>query len=167
GGETFSKPISISQLTDTAVLKNTGFRVNSFPAAAAAPNGDLYATWTTEVKNSGTANLGGEPACAPWLGGNPGVCNSVDVYSKSTDGGTTWTAPARVFAAANRTAVGDPVTQPNGDRVRAPAALPAEQIFPAAAVAPNGRVYLSAYSSDVVSPWQTCAGRPTPAPGPT
>jgi hypothetical protein len=165
GGATFSQPMSISQLTDTAVLKNTGFRVNSYPAAAAGPNGDLYATWTTEVKNSGTANLGGEPACAPWLGGNPGVCHSVDVYSKSTDGGSTWTAPARVFPEANRTAVGYPVTQPNGDSFAAPAALPAEQVFPAAAVAPNGRVYLSAYSSDVVSPWQTCAAGPPPPPG--
>src|SRR5439155_10083968 len=46
GGASFSQPVAVSPLTDTAVLKNTAFRVNSFPAAAAAANGDLYATWT-------------------------------------------------------------------------------------------------------------------------
>jgi hypothetical protein len=165
GGATFSKPVAISRLTDTDPLKDTAFRVNSFPAAAAAPNGDLYATWTTEVKTSGTPNYAGEAACADWLGGDPEACYSVAVYSKSTDGGTTWSAPARVFAAATRTAEGYPVTQPNGDSFGAPAPLPVEQVFPAAAVAPNGRVYLSAYSADIVSPWQTCAAGPPPPPG--
>ena len=46
-----------------------------------------------------------------------------------------------------------------------PPALPVEQVFPAAAVAPNGRVYLAAYSADAVSPWQTCAAGPPPPPG--
>ncbi|HEX2756366.1 MAG TPA: sialidase family protein [Candidatus Limnocylindrales bacterium] len=165
GGATFSKPVAISRLTDTDVLKNTAFRVNSFPAAAAAPNGDLYATWTTEALTSGTPNLAGETACADWLGGNPEACYSVAVYSKSTNGGSTWSSPAPVFAPANRTAIGYPVTQPNGDTFGAPAALPAEQVFPAVAVAPNGRVYLSAYSADVVSPWQTCDAGPPPPPG--
>jgi hypothetical protein len=166
GGATFSKPVAISQLTDTAVLKGTAFRVNSFPTAAAAPNGDLYATWTTEALVNGPQNLTGEPACASWLGGNPGACQSVAVYSRSTDGGATWSAVARVFAPATQTPVGYPVTQPNGDVFNAPAqALPAEQVFPAAAVAPNGRVYLSAYSSDTVSPWQTCAAGPPPPTG--
>jgi hypothetical protein len=165
GGATFSKPVAISKLTDTDILKSTAFRVNSFPAAAAAPNGDLYATWTTESLVDGPENLVGEPACADWLGGDPEECASIAVYSKSTDDGATWSAPARVFAPATRTAVGYPVTQPNGDTFDAPAPLPAEQVFPAAAVAPNGRVYLSAYSSDVVSPWQTCAAGPPPPPG--
>jgi hypothetical protein len=165
GGVTFSKPLSISQLTDTAVLKDTLFRVNSFPAAAAAPNGDLYATWTTEVQNAGTPNYGGERTCAPWLGFSTATCHSVAVYSKSTNGGATWTAPAPVFAAANRTPIGYPVAQPGGGALEAPAAKPVEQVFPAAAVAPNGRVYLSAYSGDVVSPWQTCAAGPPPPAG--
>ena len=86
GGATFSKPVAISRLTDTSVLKDTAFRVNSFPAAAAAPNGDLYATWTTEALKTGTPNLAGETACASWLGGNPANCSSIAVYSKSTDG---------------------------------------------------------------------------------
>ena len=30
---------------------------------------------------------------------------------------------------------------------------------------PNGRVYISAYSADAVSPWQTCAVGPAPPPG--
>ena len=165
GGATFSKPVAISQLTNSALLKNTLFRNNSYPAAAAAPNGDLYATWTTELQNAGTVNYAGDTTCAPWLGGSSATCHSTAVYSKSTDGGSTWSAPAPVFASATRTAIGYPVTQPNGDTFSAPAARPVEQIFPAAAVGPNGRVYISAYSADAVSPWQTCAVGPAPPPG--
>jgi hypothetical protein len=165
GGATFSKPVAVSQLTDSALLKNTAFRNNSFPAAAAAPNGDLYATWTTELQNAGAPKYGGDPTCAPWLGFSTATCHSVAVWSKSTDGGATWSAPAPTFDPANQTAEGYPVTNPGGAVVNAPAAKPAEQIFPAAAVGPNGNVYLSAYSADVVSPWQTCAAGPPPPPG--
>src|SRR6266550_8680149 len=81
GGATWGKPVQVSTLHETERLGDTAFRVNSFPAAAAAPNGDLYATWTTEMDPGG----------------------SVAVWSKSTDGGAHWTAPQRVFAAATRT----------------------------------------------------------------
>jgi hypothetical protein len=140
GGATWSAPKAIAPLVDIAPLHDTAFRVNSFPAAAAAGNGDLYATWTTETS-----------------------AGSVAVYSKSTNGGATWSAPARVFAGATRTPIGYPVAQPSGGTLNAPAPAPVEDVFPAAATGPNGRVYLSAYRGDVVSPWQTCASAP-PAP---
>jgi hypothetical protein len=166
GGATFSSPIAISKLTDSAVLKNTAFRVNSFPAAAAAPNGDLYATWTTELQNAGTPNYAGDTTCAPWLGASTATCHSTAVFSKSTDGGSTWSAPAPVFASGTQVPDGYPVTQPNGDVLQEPdPARPVEQIFPAVAVAPNGRVYMSAYAADVISPWQTCAAGPPPPVG--
>jgi hypothetical protein len=166
GGATFSSPIAISNLTDSSPLKNTVFRVNSFPAAAAAPNGDLYATWTTQIKDAGAPNYAGETACASWLGGNPATCHSVAVYSKSTNGGSTWSAAAPVFAAGAQVPDGYPVAQPGGGTLSAPnPAGPVEQIFPGVAVGPNGNVYLSAYSADVVSPWQTCASGPPPPVG--
>jgi hypothetical protein len=141
GGATWSAPKAIAPLVDIAPLHDTAFRVNSYPAAAVAANGDVYATWDTETS-----------------------AGSVAVYSKSTDGGATWSTPARVFAAATRTPVGYPVTQPSGGMLSAPSPLGAvEDVFPAAATGPNGRVYLSAYRGDVVSPWQTCASGP-PAP---
>jgi hypothetical protein len=144
GGATWTKPTQVAPLNDIEPLADTAFRVNSFPAAAAAPNGDLYATWTTDREPTG----------------------SVAVYSKSTDGGAHWTAPADVFAAASRTPIGYPVTQPDGSILSAPSpAGPVEDVFPALAVAPNGRVYLSAYRGDVVSPWQTCAAGPPPPVG--
>jgi hypothetical protein len=144
GGATWSSPKAIAPLNDIAPLHDTLFRVNSYPAAAAAPNGDLYATWTTETANG-----------------------SVAVYSKSTNGGTTWTAPARAFPAANRTPIGYPVTQPSsGQPLNAPSPSgPVEDVFPAVDVAPNGHVYLGAYRGDVVSPWQTCASAPAPPVG--
>jgi hypothetical protein len=143
GGATFSAPKAISTLVESAPVRDTAFRVNSYPAAAVAPNGDLYATWTTASSGANVA-----------------------VYSKSTDGGTTWSAPARDFAAATRAPVGYPVTQPDGTTLSAPSpAGQVEDIFPAVAVGPDGHVYLSAYRGDVVSPWQTCASGPPPPVG--
>lgn len=136
GGAHWSSPVQVSQLDEINPLQDTAFRVNSFPAAAVAPNGDVYAAWAT---------------------GN-GPSGSSVVYSKSTDGGATWSTPTRAFAEATRTAEGYPVTQPDGSTFDAPSPLgPVEDVFPAVGVGPNGNVYVSAYRGDVVSPWQTCA----------
>jgi hypothetical protein len=163
GGATWSKPTAISRLTDSALLVNTAFRNNSYPAAAAAPNGDLYATWTTETDSN---TLNGDTGCAPWLGPVAAGCRSYAVVSKSTDGGITWSAPARAFGASSRTAIGYPVAQPSGGTLNAPDPAGAvEDIFPAIGTAPNGTVYLGAYRGDVVSPWQTCAAGPPPPEG--
>ncbi len=143
GGASWGKPVAISTLHDTAGLHDASFRMNSFPAAAAAPNGDLYATWTTMTGGASTA-----------------------VYSMSSDGGSTWTAPARVFPAASRTAEGYPVSQPGGGTLLAPSSTgPVEDAFPAVGVGLDGHVYFGAYRGDVVSPWQTCAAGPPPPVG--
>jgi hypothetical protein len=144
GGATWSKPVQIAPLNESEELDDTLFRVNSYPAATVAPNGDLYATWTTLQEPDG----------------------NVAVYSKSTDDGATWSAPARVFPAATRTPIGYPITQPSGGTLNAPSPAGAvEDIFPAADVGPDGHVYLGAYRGDVVSPWQTCAAGPPPPVG--
>jgi hypothetical protein len=154
GGSSWSKPVAVSQLVDIIPAKNTAFRVNSFPAAAVAPNGDVYVAWSSLVSDS-TGGL-----CPART--NTG-CHSASLYSKSTDGGATWSAPALVFPstdALTRTAIGYPQTQPDGSRLNAPAARRVDTLFPAVAISPSGLVYMSAYAADVVSPWQTCA---TPA----
>jgi hypothetical protein len=136
GGATWGKPVQVSTLNEIEPLADTAFRVNSYPAAAAAPNGDLYATWNTDSDPTG----------------------SVAVWSKSTDGGAHWSSPQQVFATATRTPIGYPVSQPSGGTLSAPSpAGPVEDVFPAVAIGPDGHVYLSAYRGDVVSPWQTCA----------
>ncbi len=143
GGASWSKPVAVAQLVDSNPVKDTAFRVNSFPAAAVAPNGDVYATWTTVAAGASTA-----------------------VYSKSTDGGATWTSPARVFPAASRTPVGYPVAQTGGGTLSAPSpAGPVEDVFPAAGVGPDGHVYVGSYRGDTVSPWQTCASSQPPPVG--
>jgi len=143
GGATWSRPLAVAPLIDSSPLHDTVFRVNSFPAAAAAPNGDLYAAWTTVISGASTA-----------------------VYSKSTDGGATWSAPTRVFTAGNRTAIGYPQPQPGGGTLDAPDPVgPVEDIFPAASVGADGHVHLGAYRGTVVSPWQTCAAGPPPPEG--
>jgi hypothetical protein len=165
GGATWSKPTAVSELTDSRVLANTVFRVNSFPAAAAAPNGDVYATWTTETKSG---KLDGDRGCASWLTSDLAGCQSIAVWSKSTDGGSHWTAPARVFSqTGNRDPIGYPVVQPSdGSVLSAPdPAGPIEDIFPAIAIGNDGHVVLGAYRGDVVSPWQTCAAGPPPPEG--
>jgi hypothetical protein len=138
GGASWGKPKAIAPLVDSGLLRDTAFRDNSFPAAAAAPNGDLYATWTTMMGGASTA-----------------------VYSKSTNGGTTWSAPARVFAAATRTAEGY-----TAGTLSAPSpAGPVEDIFPAVDVGTGGHVYFGSYRGKTVSPWQTCASGPPPPVG--
>src|SRR5207253_10998793 len=58
--------------------------------------------------------------------------------------------------ASNRSPVGYPMTQPNGTVLNAPTSRRVDTLFPGVAVSPSGRVYMSAYAADVVSPWQTC-----------
>jgi hypothetical protein len=158
GGATFSKPVAVSTLQDIVPPANTVFRVNSFPAADVAPNGDLYVAWSSQMKDSGGL-------CAAMT--NNG-CHLTAVYSKSTNGGATWSAPVPIFPgldASTRTAVGYPVTQPDGSTLNAPAARRVDTFWPGVAVSPSGVVYMSAYGADVVSPWQTCASGPVPPVG--
>lgn len=157
GGATWSKPTKISDVQDIVPPAHTSFRVNSFPAGAAAPNGDLYVAWSTQ-ENDSTGGL-----CATQT--NTG-CHVATVYSKSTDGGATWSAPAPVLPgldSSTQTATGYPVTNPDGSTLSAPAPRRIDTIWPGVAVSPSGQVYMSAYAADVVSPWQTCASSP-PAP---
>jgi hypothetical protein len=174
GGLTWSKPTRIADVQDVIPPANTAYRDDSFPAGDAAPNGDLYVAWSTQLKDSdGTL-------CATRT--NNG-CHVAAVYSKSTDGGATWSAPVLIFPAldaSNRVPDGYPVTQPtpdpdpngcqaangcNGSALNAPAARRVDTQWPGVAVSPSGRVYMSAYGADVVSPWQTCFAGPPPPEG--
>jgi hypothetical protein len=144
GGATFSAPVQVSTLNEIAPPANTVFRVNSFPAAAVAANGDVYAAWSTEMPD----NHGGHAAA---------------VFSKSTDGGASWSTPTPIFPAldaSTRTPIGYPapgLATASVHRV--------DTFWPGVAVSPSGRVYMSAYAADVVSPWQTCASGPPPPEG--
>jgi hypothetical protein len=168
GGLSWSKPVAIAQLADLIPLANTAFRVNSFPAADVGPDGTLYVAWTTEMLNS-ASTYSVDPACAYYLTSEASVyanCHSVAVYSKSTDGGKTWSSPVPIFSAldaSTQTPDGYPVTQPDGSVLNAPATPNrVDSIWPGVAVSASGRVYLSAYVADIVSPWQTCANPATP-----
>lgn len=162
GGMTFGKPVAIATVADIIPPQNTEFRVNSFPAAAAAPNGDLYAAWSGEVPND-NSTFGGTTGCTEYFAGSNAVyssCHAAAVYSKSSDGGATWSAPVPIFPAinmSNRTAVGYPAP----DGLAAPGPQRVDTFWPGVAVAPSGRVYMSAYAADIVSPWQTCASGPS------
>ncbi|HEU0051710.1 MAG TPA: sialidase family protein, partial [Longimicrobium sp.] len=155
GGVTFGKPVEIAKVQDVIPLANTAFRVNSYPAGASAPSGDLYVAWSTLASNGGGL-------CPTRT--NTG-CHSVAVYARSSDGGATWSTPAPIFAsldAGTRAPVGYPVTQPDGSTLSAPALRRVDTLWPGVAVSPSGRVYMSAYAAATVSPWQTCATPATP-----
>jgi len=166
GGVSFSAPVAVAPAVDIVRPFNTVFRVNSFPAADIAPDGTLYVSWSSEVLNSATT-YGADPTCAYFYSGTASVyanCHSSAVWSSSTDRGATWSNPVPILTAldaSNRVAIGYPVTQPNGNVLNAPAARRVDSFWPAVAASPSGKVFMSAYAADVVSPWQTCA---TPAP---
>src|SRR5712692_418447 len=157
GGATFSRPVAVSPLIDISTPRHTAFRVNSFPMADISTDGTLYATWSEEVTNSATSP-DVNTAC---FGGPSAGCYAAAVWSKSTDGGETWSTPKFVFTPASRTAVGYPQAQPSGGTLTAPSPLPhVDSFFSSVATASNGHVYVSSYIVDVESPWQRCA---TPA----
>lgn len=180
GGVTWSSPVAIAPVADSMPLADTVFRVNSFPAAAVAPDGTLYVSWSSEIPRPAT--VGGTPsypsyaadqACADWLAGSSSVsanCYSATAFSTSSDGGSTWSTP-QVVLSATRTAVGYPIKQPqkncetydsSGNLVacsgtlEAPAATSVESMYPSVTVGSNGDAYVGAYVGDVVAPWQSC-----------
>jgi hypothetical protein len=159
GGVTWGKPVKIATVRDVLPITNTVFRVDSFPAGAAAPNGDLYVAWSALMADSGGM-------CPSYTTNG---CHNAAMFSKSTDGGMTWSDPAPVLPAldsSTQTAVGYPATNPDGSMLEAPAtARPVDTQWPGVAVSPSGTVYMSAYAADVVSPWQTCAKGPVPPVG--
>jgi hypothetical protein len=160
GGVTFSKPVAVAPLIDISTPKDTVFRVNSFPMADIASDGALYVAWSAEITNGAPAS-DLEGMC---FGDSSGSCYAAAVWSKSTDGGATWSSPAFVFAQGARTAKGYPVTQPDGSTLNAPIPIPMiDSFFPSVAAASNGNVYISAYVIDFESPWQTCAKPASPA----
>lgn len=135
GGVSWSKPVQISTLNEISSPADTVFRVNSFPAAAVAPDGSIYAAWSTEEGD----NYGGHSAA---------------VYSKSVDGGATWTAPTPIFSTldtATRAPQGYDGTSLSADTHMV------DTLWPGVAVSPDGTVYMSAYAADVTAPWQSCA----------
>ncbi|HEX9533049.1 MAG TPA: sialidase family protein [bacterium] len=168
GGLSWSRPVAIAQLVDIIPPANTVFRVNSLPAAAISPDGDLFVVWSSEIKNAASA-YGVDSVCVNSIPSDPSVvyanCHAASFFSKSTDFGVTWSTPALILPgqdASNRTPIGYPVTQPTGGgTLNTPAARRVDTFFPAVAISsPNGRIYMSAYAADVVSPWQLCQPRP-------
>jgi hypothetical protein len=162
GGLSWSKPVAIAPLVDIIPPANAVFRVNSLPAAAISPEGDLYAVWSTEIRNDATS-YGVDATCASWISGVTSVrsnCHAATYFSKSHNFGATWSTPMLVFPAldaSNRTPVGylgSPLSPPPARRV--------DTFFPAVAISPSGRVYMSAYAADVVSPWRLCASPDSP-----
>jgi hypothetical protein len=171
GGASWSKPVAVSSLADIQPAKNTAFRVNSYPMADVAPNGNLYVNWSSETGNS-VSSYAGSTACASNIVGATAVynnCHAAALYSKSVDGGATWSAAALVdpaLGASTQTPIGYPATSPDGSVLNAPV-VPrrVDELFTSVAISPSGNVYMSTYVADVVSPWQTCAAGPPPPEG--
>jgi BNR repeat protein len=160
GGVSWSKPVAVAPVVDIIPVANTAFRVNSYPSAAVAPDGTVYAIWSSMMSD---ATGGLCPAAT-----NNG-CHATALYSKSSNGGATWSTPAVAFPsldASTQTAIGYPVTNPDGTQLAAPATpRRVDTLFPAISISPSGKVFLAAYAADVVSPWQTCAKGPAPPVG--
>ncbi len=170
GGISWSRPVAIAPLVDIISPANTVFRVNSLPAAAISPDGDLFVAWSSEIKNAASA-YGVDSVCVNSIPSDPSVvyanCHAASFFSKSTNFGATWSTPTLILPgrdASTRAPMGYPVTQPQppGGTLTAPSARRVDTFFPAVAISPSGRIYMSAYAADVVSPWQRCATPATP-----
>ena len=70
GGNTFSTPVKVDDVFDVPVLKNSAFRINSFPSIAACGSGLVHVVW------------------GDYRSGNADV-----LLSNSADGGQTWDPP--------------------------------------------------------------------------
>jgi hypothetical protein len=100
GGFSFSNPVQVAQVaTIPSPLPPTAFRTNSFPAIATHPTNPnlLYVVWPSDPAGADDADI---------------------FFSRSTDGGATWSAPLRV----------------NDD------ATASDQFFPWISVGPDGRI---------------------------
>jgi hypothetical protein len=100
GGLFFSSPVQVAQVaTIPSPLPPTAFRTNSFPAIATHPTNPnlLYVVWPSDPAGTDDADI---------------------FFSRSTDGGATWSAPLRV----------------NDD------ATASDQFFPWISVGPDGRI---------------------------
>jgi hypothetical protein len=118
----------------------------------------LYVAWSSLMKDNGSL--------CPTRTNNG--CHAAAVYSKSTDGSATWSTPVPILPtvdASYRVPDGYPVTQPDGSVLNNPAPRRVDTQWPGVAVSPSGRVYMSAYAADTVSPWQVCAAGPVPPVG--
>ncbi|HET7011309.1 MAG TPA: sialidase family protein [Anaerolineales bacterium] len=106
GGETWSAPADVA--SDLASpgrfrLKNAdpafgsvpgrGFRSNSFPTAAIAPDGTIYVAWIDFPDGLCVNDRSGRPPCV----------NSDVRLAVSTDGGASWTDPVKVTDERNAT----------------------------------------------------------------
>ncbi len=150
GGVTWSKPVIVSQLGEISTPTDDSFRVNSFPAAAVAPDGTLYAAWSTEVHDGATSYGNSADFCDY---GVTAGCHAAAVWSKSTDGGATWSAPKAILAVDGTLRQHVGYTSTSGV---SPDGAMTDTFWPAVATTPLGKVYMSAYAADVESPWTPC-----------
>src|SRR5436305_13127468 len=93
GGKSWSPPVAVADVVDVLNPANTAFRVNSFPAADITPSGDLYVAWNSEALNTASSYTT-DPVCAYFISGVASVranCHAPAEYTKSTDGGRSWT----------------------------------------------------------------------------
>ncbi len=121
GGKTFSGPSDVASNLPSpgrfrlknadpnfGVVARRGFRSNSFPSAAVAPDGTVSVVWVDFPQGS----------CKPDGTGRPPCSNSDVRYSRSTNGGKTWSNPVKISDDGTST----------------------DQFFPWIAVQPDGRL---------------------------
>ena len=105
GGKHFTSPVVVSTIVDIPSPLNgpsfrdatpkAGFRDNSFPSMTVAPNGDVYVAWAAK--------------CSPASSCVSSSSRTDVFFSKSTNGGATWSAPSVISKRLGGT--GDPGDQ--------------------------------------------------------
>ena len=128
GGVTFSKQAVISSIVDIPDPQpGSSFRTDSFPSVDIGPDGTVYVAWTDFRSSRGKVML-----------------------SKSSDGGSTWTAAAVVVDVAGRSAFFPGIAiSPDGTKLSV--ATQALDAKPAGTAAGAGVVHYDSYFAESVN----------------
>ncbi len=103
GGSSWTKPVSIGQVVDTCfLLQFDGTGLRCVMDGVGGARDDLSATPSIDIANGAPTGAGAtNEIVRTWVDGRDGVNHEHVFVSFSTDGGTTWSAPAAAESAGD------------------------------------------------------------------
>lgn len=120
GGDTWTKPAALYRVTDPCfVLNFDGSGLRCVEDGLAGARNDLAAAPSVSIANGAPTGAGAtDQIVVAWADGRDGLNGEDVMFSTSTDGGSTWTAPRRIQTmAGDRGYYAAPAISPTGGDV--------------------------------------------------